>query len=232
VDSSVPDSLGQSLPDIRLGDPDVVKNVDVMVDTVRGLLGAEESRDQSFNGRGVGLAGFVGIIVSLTTTLGRDALKEDLVPGWKVVCLTLFGSALVLLLMTVVVVVRGVLAPRETAHLAYDEVAEYPLPKNVYQPKVMTQGRTLRGLVEVLGVERARGARKARSLHVAYGTLIASLVCIAALGFILGLSDAKVIPHDSGRQAEFKLCLRGRADTRSGRAEPGARELTLRSSCP
>ena len=213
------------MPDPRLADPDVVANVDGLVETVRDLLAAEDSRDQSFNARGVGLAGFVGIIVSLTTTVGRDALQVELTSGWRIACITLFGGALLLLLATVVVVVRGVLTPKDTKQLGLGEVERYPLPEFIYRPKVMNQGRTLVGLVETLGVERQNAKAKARSLRIAYRTLTAGLVCIALLGFILGLTDAKVIPHDRGRSTELKLCF--------GQAGNAARgDVTIRASCP
>ena len=221
---------GAEYPDPRLADERVAENVDALVDTVRDLLAAEEARDQSFNTRGVGLAGFVGIIVSLSTSLGRDALQIDAALGWRVSAVALFGLALAFLLSTVVIVVRGVLAPRETAHLSYDEVAQYPLPRNVYQAKVLTQGRTLRGLVEVLGIERGRGTAKARRLHQAYGSLIAALACIATLGLMLGLSDAEVIPHGSGQTNELRLCLR--TESYGAAVSAAARELTLRASRP
>ena len=217
------------LPDDRLADPNVVDNVDSLVETVRNLLASEDSRDQSFNARGVGLAGFVGIIVSLTTTVGRDALRADLTESWRIACITLFGAALLLLLATVFVVVRGVLTPQGTKQIGLDEVERYPLPEFIYRPKVMNQGRTLRGLVETLGVEREVAKAKARSLRIAYRTLTAGLACIAALGFILGLSDAKVIPHDLGRSTELRLCL-GQAGHAAGAAARDA--VTIRASCP
>jgi hypothetical protein len=65
------------------------RNVDAMLETVRGLLAAEESRDQSFTSRGVGLAALVGIVVSLSTSLGRDALSTGLGGWWKGLAVTL-----------------------------------------------------------------------------------------------------------------------------------------------
>jgi hypothetical protein len=233
VDETGTQPSGERLPDPRLADPRVAENVDALVDTVRVLLAAEESRDQSFNGRGVGLAGFVGIIVSLTATIGRDAIQAGLERPWTTVSLGLFGGALVLMLATVAVVVRGVLIPKESAHLAYTDVVDYPLPAYVYQSKIMTQGRTLRGLVDILGIERERSSRKARLLHVAYGTLLAGLICIAGLGFIVALGDAGVISHERGRATELKLCLSGGTTSTGGTSSPPSTgELALRASCP
>ncbi len=177
------------LPDARLALRETAENVEALLETVRQLLEAEESRDQSFNTRGVGLAGFAGIIVSLSTTLGRDALQADLASGWQWLTIGLFGGALLLLLATIAVVVVGVLFPKETAQLSYAQVSRYPEPEAVYQHRVMTQGRALRGLVEVLGVERQRGDRKVKSLRWSYRLLMSGLACIASLGFIIGLAD-------------------------------------------
>jgi hypothetical protein len=91
-----------------------------------------------------------------------------------------------LLLATVVVVVRGVLFPKETAHLSFSDVARYPLPEAVDAHRVMTHGKVLRGLVEVLGIERERGNRKAGALRSSYALLISGPACIASLGFMMG----------------------------------------------
>lgn len=232
VDGDPLQPSGELFPDQRLANEDVADNVDALLETVRSLLAREESRDQSFNARGVGLAGFVGIIVSLTTSVGRDALSEPLATGWTIACTVLFGLALCLLIATVVIVIRGVLMPRETAHLSYAQVARYQQPSDLYQARVMTQGRTLRGLIEVLGIERSRGNAKAEALHLSYVTLVGGLVCIAALGFILALSDAKVIPNDTARRStEFRLCLVNSSRATSG-ATAGPVELAVRASCP
>lgn len=52
--------------------------VDALLETVRELLRAEEARATSLNTRGSGLAGFVGLIVSLSASLGQRALSVDL----------------------------------------------------------------------------------------------------------------------------------------------------------
>jgi hypothetical protein len=216
------------LPDARLGMRETAENVEAMVESVRHLLAAEESRDQSFIGRGVGLAGFLGIIISLSTSLGRDLLQGDLPQGWTVTSMVLFGGGLVLLLLAVAFVVGGVLLPRDAAHLAYSEVARYPMPDQVYQHRVMTQGKILRGLVDVLRIERERGDRKAKGLRWGYRLMIGGLLCIAALGTILGLHEGGVIPSDRSISVEYRLCLA--ADT-SATAAPTAAEFAVREAC-
>lgn len=177
----------------ELLNPETEASVDALVDTVRDLLKEETARDQSFNGRGVGLAGFVGIIVSLSTTVGRDALAASWGRPWRGIAVVLFALVLLSLVGTVIVVVRGVLMPREAATLALDEVQKYPLPEYVYAPKVFNQGKTLRGLIAALIIERARATSKAGGLRWGYRFLILGLSSIAIMGFLLGLHDAKLI---------------------------------------
>jgi hypothetical protein len=178
------------------------ETVDALLETVRDLNEEENRRDQSFNSRGVGLAGFVGIIVSLSTTVGRDALGAGWGSPWRGISVGLFAAALVLLVGTVIVVVQGVLQPRESASLGIAEVQRYPLPEYVYAAKVMNQGKTLRGLIDALVIERSRATGKARWLRWGYRSLIGGLACIAGLGFLLGLHDAKLIGVRHARYAK------------------------------
>ncbi len=180
-------------PPPGLLDPKTEATVDALLETVRHLLEEENSRDQSFNTRGVGLAGFVGIVVSLSATLGHDALAADWAAPWKDIVVGFFTGALVSLAGSVVVVVIGVLRPRETATLGMAEVEKYPLPEYIYAPKVMNQGRIMRGLIDALIVGRLRAGSKATGLHWGYRLLLVGLVCISILGFLLGLHDAKLI---------------------------------------
>jgi len=177
-----PASVGPSLP-AELRDPKTEATVDALLETVRYLLAEENSRDQSFNTRGVGLAGFVGIVVSLSTTLGHDALAADWGAPWKGIAVGLFAGALTSLVGSVVVVVMGVLRPRETASLGIAEVEKYPLPEYIYAPKVMNQGSIMRGLIDALVIERSRAGSKATGLHWGYRLLLVGLICISILGF-------------------------------------------------
>jgi hypothetical protein len=122
-------------PPAQLLDPKTEATVDALLETVRHLLDEENSRDQSFNTRGVGLAGFVGIVVSLSTTLGHDALAADWGAPWKEIAVGLFAGALASLVGSVVVVVLRVLRPREAASLGIAEVEKYPLPEYIYAPR-------------------------------------------------------------------------------------------------
>src|SRR5581483_339191 len=98
-----------------------------LLEAVRALLAEEDSRDQSFNTRGVGLAGFVGIVVSLSATLGREALSASWGSPWKGIAVGLFGAVLVSLLLSAVAVVQGVLQPKEASSLSMTDVEKFAL---------------------------------------------------------------------------------------------------------
>lgn len=202
VDPSADEPEGASLP-AKLLEPETEATVDALLETVRHLLEEENARDQSFNTRGVGLAGFVGIVISLSTALGHEALATDWGAPWKGIAVGLYAGALASLVGSVVVVIRTVLRPQEAASLGIAEVEKYPLPEYIYAPKVMNQGRTMRGLIDALVIERSRAGSKATGLHWSYRLLLAGLACISILGFLIGLHDANLIGgHHAGRAIE------------------------------
>jgi hypothetical protein len=208
----VQDAAG-SLP-AKLLDPKTEATVDALLETVRHLLEEENSRDQSFNTRGVGLAGFVGIVISLSTTLGQDALTADWGTPWKGIAVGLYAAALVSLVGSVVVVVRKVLRPQEAASLGIAEVEKYPQPEYIYAPKVMNQGSVMRGLIDALVIERSRAGSKASGLHWGYRLLLVGLACISILGFLVGLNDAKLIGvRHAGRAIQSRTVACNRASS-------------------
>lgn len=194
--------------DPRLDDEETEKVVDALVDTVRALLDEENARDQSFNVRGIGLAALVGIIGSLTISLGRDALQAPWGSPWKSIAVGLFAAALVALVAAAVCVLVRVLHPRESATLAISEVERYQFPDYVFERKVMNQGKTLRGLIEALAIERDRINHKSRGLQTAYWLLIVGLTAIAIQGFLLGLHDAKLIGAPPARMGSHPVTMR------------------------
>ena len=179
--------------------PETEENVDALLGAVRDLLAEEDSRDQSFNTRGVGLAGFVGIVVSLSATLGREALSARWGAPWKGIAVGLFAAVLVFLILSAIAVVQGVLQPKEASSLSMTDVEKFALPEFVFRPKVVNQGFIMRGLIEALAIERGRAGRKASGLRWGYRFLLAGLASISILGFLLGLYDAKLIGVHHGR---------------------------------
>jgi hypothetical protein len=154
--------------------------VDALLETVRDFLKAEDSRTQSLVGRGSGLAGFSGLVVSLSGLIARDLIGTSSETWVRYVASAFLGAALVLLVATIVVVVLGILWPRSYDTIAMEEIERYPYPEFVCEEKVMIQGRTMRGLVTALASERKRNARKARWLKWAYGLLMVGLISVSA----------------------------------------------------
>lgn len=167
--------------------------VDALLETVRELLRAEDARATSLTSRGSGLAGFLGLIISLSATVGQRAVSASLGAGWKAATIGLFALALIVLIAAVIVVVLRVLLPKSYRNLAMSEVSRYPLPEFVYADKVMVQGRTMRGQIDALATERDRNDAKARGLRCAYVLLIVGLGLAAADAIILALHAAQVI---------------------------------------
>lgn len=157
--------------------------VEALLDEVRDLLEAEDKRAQSLNARGSGLAAFVGLIVSLVGTVGR-APTSDLSECVRVPLAGLFIAAVVLLLLSFGAVLK-VLLPSTGLTVKFDEVERYPTLGYVTQPKVMAQGRRMRGLVKALAKERDRNEEKARWLKWSYNLLGLGLLCVGAGGVIL-----------------------------------------------
>ncbi len=160
---------------------------------VRELLRAEETRATSLHTRGSGLAGFVGVIVSVSAAVGRDALSADLSDGLGLLAVALFATALAALLAAVLCVVLRVLLPQSHETLAMSDVRRYPLPDFVFQDKVMVQGRTMRGLIEELGSQRGLNDARARGLQHSYTLLLVGLGLGSGQAIILGLAAVDVL---------------------------------------
>jgi hypothetical protein len=134
--------------------------VEALVVQVRELLRLEDGRDQSFHARAGALAGFSGLIVSVSAAVGTNIFKPDLSTAWKWAAASLLGTILLTLLGAVYVVVFGVLIPKESVGFSMTEVAKYPTWGFITQTRVQTQGRILHGLIEMLAVDRRRNARR------------------------------------------------------------------------
>jgi hypothetical protein len=182
-----------------LADPATPEKVGVLLETVRSLLAEENEREQSLNTRGVGFAGFVAIVLPLTTTLGYTALSSDWGTPWKGIAVGLYALALLALLASVILVVHAVLRPQTASSLALGEVQRYPTTEYLEQSRLEIEGAIMRGLIDTLGTARKLGQRKARGLRHGCELLLIGLSCIATLGFLLGLHDARLI--DSGTTA-------------------------------
>lgn len=171
------------------------ETVEAVLDLTWKLLDDERERDASFNTRAVGIAGFAGIIGTLAGAVSRDVLGAQLLEPWRTVAAVIFVIAMVALGITVVVVILGVLRPRESLSLGAAEIRRYPTWEFVGADKALVQGRALLGLTRALLRQRERNDAKAEALKWAYWSLLAALLAIVALGLTLGLRYADVLPE-------------------------------------
>jgi hypothetical protein len=161
--------------------------VDALLDAVRAFLAEEDGREQSFNTRAGGLAGFVGIIVTLATAAGRIALDQDPSCLATVLGATAFAVAMGGLVVSLVIAVTKVLVPQEGAAIAMETIENYPNWMYVSQEKVMVQGELLQGLISALAKDRQRNSSKAKWLRRAYKALLVGIAALAAFGAILAI---------------------------------------------
>ncbi len=166
--------------------------VELLLDTVRGLLTAENDRSESFNARGSGVAGFAGIVVSVSAATGPTILGDKSAGAARWAAAVLLALGLTALLVAVGIVVFRVLWPRGFTTLAMSEIRRYPSWESVTRPPVMVQGSLLAAYVEMLAVERDLADAKSRALRVAYGALAVGIASIGALAAILGLHELGV----------------------------------------
>jgi hypothetical protein len=168
--------------------PGTINNdtVEALLSEVEDLIDAEESRSQSLMSRGTGLAGLVGLIVSVVGLVaGRmssnalDAAPVGLVLGF-------FIAGVACMLLAVLAVVVFVLLPGTGYTTSLEDVRRYPTWEFITQEKVMVQGRRMRGLIRALERERSRNTRKARSLRTGYFFLLLGVYALAIDGLLLG----------------------------------------------
>jgi hypothetical protein len=164
--------------------------VEALLEIVWHLRDEERDRDQSFTVRGVGLAGFAGVILSLSNTVARPALQADLSGALDAVSLALFIVAALALVAALGFTLFGVLLPREAISLGSDEISRFISHEFVNAHKAMAQGREMRGLIRSLLRQRVRNDVKARWLRHAYVALSVGLLALALLGLTLAGMDA------------------------------------------
>ena len=177
--------------------------VDAVLDLVWKLRADEYERSSSFRVRGIGIAGFAGLIGALASSVSKDLLGAPLEAPWRTIALTVFVLAMLALAGTVAVVISGVLRPREGLSLGAAEIREYPTWEVVASDKAMIQGRAMYGLTDALLRQRERNDGQATALTWAYRLLLLGILAIVLLGITLGFRYADVIPL---RSAEPVAC--------------------------
>lgn len=177
------------MPPDEAQEPPEIKDetVDALADAVRDFLNSEDRREQSFNTRAGGLAGFVGIIVSITTAAGKVALDEDPSCVATVAGAVAFAVAIGALLASLIIAITKILIPQESAAISVSTIERYPTWEYIAKDKTMVRGEILRGLITALAKDRQRNSSKAIWLRRAYKALLVGVAALAAFGGILAI---------------------------------------------
>ena len=159
------------------------ESTELLLDALRAQFVVEEGRAQSLNARGVGLAGFGSVILSLLTLAVSSEVRSSGAAGLPIVAKGFLVAALWLLVVAVGIIVLGVMRPR--------------LPKDFSGIELLQlQGRdpsTVRNYLVLRmkqAVERHRTINnaKARSLTWASGCVSLAVLTSAVAGTAIALS--------------------------------------------
>lgn len=163
------------------------ETVEALVENVREMINAEDGREQGFNVRAGGLAGFLGLTVSAAIAVAKVGLDTPLSSEATVFAGISLAVAFGALLTSLAFAVVKVLLPQESAAIAMSTIEKYPNLEYVSQPRVMVQGETLRGLIGALAKDRERNSSKATWLRRAYIALLVGIVALIVFAAILGI---------------------------------------------
>jgi hypothetical protein len=168
----------------------VPESVRALREAARQLLGDEDSRASSLNGRGTALSGFVGVILSLSAAggagLGSGAIAQ--LDHWaRVTVAVLIAAALVTLIAAVIVVVWKVLLPNPGKTIGLKDTDHWIEPMYTDRLLTNTEGYLLDGYTQALRAERDRNDKKATWLGRGYIVVCAGLVLVAIAGGVATL---------------------------------------------
>jgi hypothetical protein len=170
------------------GSPDIDKEtVEALVENVREMIKSEDGREQGFNVRAGGLAGFLGLTVSAAIAVARIGLDRPLSCVATVFAAITLAVAFGALLTSLALAVVKVLLPQESAAIAMSTIEKYPNWEYISQPRVMVQGETLHGLIGALAKDRERNSSKATWLRRAYIALLVGVASLTVFAAILGI---------------------------------------------
>lgn len=185
-------------------EPDyVAETVGELRDAVRAILDDEQDRGDSLNSRGSGLAGFIGVILSVAAaagaTLGGSDAGDELESWVRFGVVGSLAVALAALVAAVILVVWKVLRPQSLLAVSTSDTDRYTQQPFVsYQP-VQLHGYLVDAYAQALKAERSCNDGKARWLNRVY-----VLVCIA-LALVALAGGAATLDRNVGNS--------GRADT-------------------
>lgn len=179
----------------------VPESVSTLREAARQLLGDEDSRASSLNGRGTALSGFVGVILSLSAAggagLGSGAIAQ--LDHWaRVAVAVLISTALITLIAAVIAIVGKVLLPYPGKTIGLQDTDHWIDPLYTDRSLVSTEGYLLDGYTQALRTERERNDKKAKWLGRGYIIVCCGLILVAIAGGIATLDRYAGGRHDPG----------------------------------
>jgi hypothetical protein len=166
--------------------------IGVGLDEVRRTLDDEEQRGRHLDSKALQILGFVGVIFTLTATLGGTVLTQVNLGSERVAVAYLFVSSLGTLLCAAVAAVLAV-RPAEYFGLDEDALEKFGYEPRIYDPPWQLEGDILLGLIKPLRAARIKNDAKARWVKRAAALVVPALVVVAAEAAIVGLHASKVL---------------------------------------
>jgi hypothetical protein len=194
---------------------------DWMSQQAKDLREAERERAEGLDSKASSLAGFTGVILSLTATLVSRAptlTDAELV--------ALIGS-LTLLAAAAAVAILGVIVPQAYKTLPVSELRKYLTPPFYSSLRHDVQARTLRATIRQIDHNRKLNSDKAKRLRAASVLLLSGLAGVAALALIIGVhgsgSQTRPVRAVAPKRAASRACAPGsRLAYPSGNGSSGA----------
>lgn len=169
-------------------------SAEVLVAVVQQFIDEELRAIESLRTRASGLAGLIGVIVSLTGVfLARNALGFAAPLSVRIIAVSLLFSALASLISAAWVLVR-VLGPRrepERERFSGKDIADFT-KLTVAQPDIV-QHRNLEAFVALLETVRNTADSLGRELRRAMPLLVGGLILVAAVAMIAALFNANLV---------------------------------------
>lgn len=160
----------------------VERSSELLLEALRRQFDVEEGRAQSLNARGVGLAGFGSVILSLLTLSVSNEFGGDRVVALPYPARVMLVAALGFLVVAVAVIVLGVMAPKPARDFSAAEL--YELRE---RDAHAVRERLLVRLVDAVESQREINDSKARFLNGAALAVTVAVGLSAVAGTLIAL---------------------------------------------
>jgi cytochrome bd-type quinol oxidase subunit 2 len=171
----------------RTKPPDQEETVGALLELVRDEQEEERADAQAYGQRAGVMLGFCGVIVGLLATQAREIMSRtpELSELERWIAVTSLAAGVVLI-GAAALMSLFVLAPKRATRLTIGELEKFPSHERVNEPKVLAQGRAMRGLVAVIKSDRlANRVRRIWLTRAAITLVSALLFLIVHMGVFL-----------------------------------------------